>query len=66
MVNYGQPKIFWAKMLPTSNKNPAVAKIATKVAINLTVCILVTNSLNAILPITSYESIVILIEVIES
>jgi hypothetical protein len=53
-------------MLPKSNRNPAVAKITTKVAINLTVCILAMNSLNAILPITSYKSIVVLIEVIES
>jgi hypothetical protein len=35
---YGQPKIFWAKMLPASNRNPDVAKIATNVAISLTVC----------------------------
>ena len=66
MANYGQPTRFWAKMLPKSNRNPAVAKITTKVAINLTVCILAMNSLNAILPITSYKSIVVLIEVIES
>jgi len=39
MVNYGQDMRLWAKMLPKSNKNPAVAKIATKVAISLTVCI---------------------------
>lgn len=37
MANYGQPKRFCAKMLPKSNKIAAVAKIATKVAINLTV-----------------------------
>ncbi len=38
MSLYGQPKMFWAKMLPKSNRNPAVAKIATNVAISLTVC----------------------------
>lgn len=38
MSLYGQRKMFWAKMLPKSNRNPDVAKIATNVAISLTVC----------------------------
>jgi hypothetical protein len=39
MYLFGQPKRFWAKMLPKNNRNTLVAKIATKVAYNLTVCI---------------------------
>ena len=66
MANYGQPKRFWAKMLPKSNKSGGVAKITTKVAINLTVCILATIGLSTILPIAFNKSVVVLIKVIET
>jgi hypothetical protein len=35
---YGQPKMFWAIMLPKINKIKDVAKITTNVAISLIVC----------------------------
>jgi len=43
MGHYGQPKIYWAKMLPIYNISEDVAKITTNVANNLTDSIYTTK-----------------------